>query len=301
MNLRIGSLPYFLTEAFLVRKRSVDITLSFAFLALVSPILLAAAVVILLDSPGPILFRQKRMGRGFREFQLYKLRTMAAGCRGTSITLGKDARITRAGRLLRQFKIDELPQLWNVLRGEMSLVGPRPVIPELTKEYHDAYALLLRVRPGLTDPATLRYANETDILATVSNPLEYFKTVVMRHKLRLSTTYMKNSTFRSDIGCILMTVYMLVLPPVRMRLSRPILASMQPCQSALSASVRRPVVSAERFGGTLALGSPSRTPLSLGMGVGWAERSLNGLRRALRTPDWSDSALAGMESRSAKP
>src|SRR5580698_7657195 len=137
-----------------VVKRLVDIAVSLALLVLASPMLALAALIILVTSPGPVLFRQVRMGRGYRPFEILKLRTMAHAAAGLAYTLGPDPRITPFGKWLRRTKLDELPQLWNVLRGEMSLVGPRPVLPELTAEFRFHYRLVLRARPGLTDPAS---------------------------------------------------------------------------------------------------------------------------------------------------
>ena len=139
-------------------KRCVDVVLAILLLAVTFPLMSPAAALIKLDSEGPVLFCQVRMGRGFRSFRLLKLRTMRMRCDGLMFTLGADRRITRTGRWLRWLKVDELPQLWNVLRGEMSLVGPRPVVPELTVEFKGAYVRLLAVRPGLTDPATISVA-----------------------------------------------------------------------------------------------------------------------------------------------
>lgn len=187
-------------------KRSVDITLAGVLLIVAFPLLVLSAIVIKLDSEGPVIFRQIRVGRRFRPFRLLKLRTMNLREDGPAFTLGVDPRITRAGGWLRRYKVDELPQLWNVLRGDMSLVGPRPVIPELAAEFRMAYQRLLAVRPGLTDPATLKYCRETEILALVSDPLGYFKTVVTPDKLRLSQSYVEQATAWSDLALMLKTV-----------------------------------------------------------------------------------------------
>ncbi len=165
-----------------------------------------AAALIKLDSEGPVLFCQVRMGRGFRSFRLLKLRTMRMRCDGLMFTLGADPRITRTGRWLRWLKVDELPQLWNVLRGEMSLVGPRPVVPELTVEFKGAYVRLLAVRPGLTDPATIKYCREAELLALVPDPLRYFKTVVTPDKLRLSLDYQQRASVWRDLGVLAKTL-----------------------------------------------------------------------------------------------
>ena len=124
---------------------------------------------------------------------------------GTAVTLGADPRITGAGRALRKYKLDELPQLWNVLRGEMSLVGPRPVIPELTREFRTEYERLLTVRPGLTDPATLKYYRECEILAVSADPMKHFKTVVTPDKLQLSAGYLQKATVWSDFRILAQT------------------------------------------------------------------------------------------------
>jgi lipopolysaccharide/colanic/teichoic acid biosynthesis glycosyltransferase len=195
-----------------VLKRSVDIALSGLLLTASLPFLAIAAILIKLDSPGPAIFRQVRTGRGFKRFQLLKLRTMQVDAGGSLYTLGPDPRITRVGRWLRKFKLDELPQLWNVLRGEMSLVGPRPVVPELTAEFPQAYKRLLEVRPGLSDPATLKYCDETEILALVPEPLEYFKTVVTPDKLRTSQAYLERANPWSDLGVMAKTAFALLAP-----------------------------------------------------------------------------------------
>lgn len=187
-------------------KRAVDIALAALLLAASFPLLIVAIVLIKWDSAGPAIFRQMRMGRGFRQFPLLKLRTMRLCNHGLKYTLGADPRITGVGRWLRWLKIDELPQLWNVLRGEMSLVGPRPVIPELALEFRSHYEQLLLVRPGLTDPATLKYCRETQLLASVTEPLGYFKTVVTPDKIRISEAYMKRANGWTDLGVLLRTV-----------------------------------------------------------------------------------------------
>jgi lipopolysaccharide/colanic/teichoic acid biosynthesis glycosyltransferase len=188
-----------------VVKRGVDIALSALLLCLSLPILVLSALIICLSSPGPVLFRQERMGRRFQSFQILKLRTMAYAGAGLAYTLGPDPRITPFGRLLRRTKLDELPQLWNVLRGEMSMVGPRPVLPELTSEFRVHYTLLLRARPGLTDPASLKYSQEARLLATAGDPMHFFKTVVTPDKIELSLEYMESANLWTDAVTLLMT------------------------------------------------------------------------------------------------
>jgi lipopolysaccharide/colanic/teichoic acid biosynthesis glycosyltransferase len=189
-----------------------DIALAGLLLALSLPFLAIAAIIIKLDSEGPVIFRQVRVGRRFRRFQILKLRTMRISCGGSAYTFGADPRITRAGRWLRRFKLDELPQLWNVLRGDMSMVGPRPVVPELAVEFKPTYERLLEARPGLTDPATLKYCRETEMLALVPDPIEYFKTVVTPDKLRISQDYQQRANPWRDLGVIAGTAAALLQP-----------------------------------------------------------------------------------------
>jgi lipopolysaccharide/colanic/teichoic acid biosynthesis glycosyltransferase len=193
-----------------VLKRSVDIALAGVLLIVSLPILAVAAIAIKLDSQGPVLFCQARMGRKFRRFRILKLRTMYAGIQGRAFTVCEDPRVTRTGRWLRWLKVDELPQLWNVIRGEMSLVGPRPVVPELALEFERAYCRLLEVRPGLTDPATLKYCREEAFLVLIPDPLEYFKAVLTPDKLRISAAYLEHANVWSDLGVLAATVLCLV-------------------------------------------------------------------------------------------
>lgn len=186
-------------------KRAVDITFAALLLGAALPLLVLAAIAIRLESCGPVIFRQARMGRGFRQFSIFKLRTMKHSAAGLSYTLGPDARITRVGRLLRRSKVDELPQLWNVLRGDMSIVGPRPVVPELAYEFRDSYRQLLDVRPGLTDPATVKYCRETEILGLAADPLDYFKNVVTPDKIRISRGYLLRANVWTDLAVMTAT------------------------------------------------------------------------------------------------
>jgi len=188
----------------------IDVISAALLLTLSLPLLAIAAILIKLGSDGPVLFRQVRMGRRFRRFQLYKLRTMNLGGNGPAYTLGADPRITRAGHWLRRFKVDELPQLWNVLRGDMSMVGPRPVIPELAFEFGQGYERLLAVRPGLTDPASLKYCYETEILQTVPDAYSYFKSVVTPDKIRISQAYLERANLWTDLVVAIQTALALI-------------------------------------------------------------------------------------------
>jgi lipopolysaccharide/colanic/teichoic acid biosynthesis glycosyltransferase len=207
------------------------------------PVLLLTALVIWMSSPGPVLFRQMRIGRGFSSFEILKLRTMAHAEAGLAYTLGPDPRITPFGRWLRRSKLDELPQLWNVLRGEMSLVGPRPVVPELATEFQIHYEQLLRARPGLTDPASLKYSQETRLLALSPDPMRFFKDVVTPDKIRISLDYMDTANLWTDLATMAMTAVICCLPAMSRlygRLPEPA-ATFGPVRAELSGvAVRRP-------------------------------------------------------------
>jgi lipopolysaccharide/colanic/teichoic acid biosynthesis glycosyltransferase len=195
-----------------VIKRFVDLSIASFLLLLAMPMLLLAALAVVLTSPGPVLFRQTRMGRDYQPFEILKLRTMRHGVEGMAYTLGRDPRITPIGALLRRTKLDELPQLWNVIRGEMSLVGPRPVLPELTYEFREFYIYLLRTRPGLTDPASLKYSQENRLLGQVQDAMGFFKNVVTPDKIRMSLEYMDRATVWTDLKMMAMTAAVCCFP-----------------------------------------------------------------------------------------
>lgn len=195
-----------------VVKRLVDIAVSLALLVVASPVLALAALIILVTSPGPVLFRQVRMGRGYKPFEILKLRTMVHAAAGLAYTLGPDPRITPVGKWLRRTKVDELPQLWNVLWGEMSLVGPRPVLPELTFEFREYYTFLLRARPGLTDPASLKYSQEAQLLAQADDAMRFFKAVVTPDKIHISFEYMSRANLWTDTVTLAMTAMVCCFP-----------------------------------------------------------------------------------------
>lgn len=190
-------------------KRLLDILLSALGLALLALPLLAIALWVKLDSRGPVLFRQQRVGRFGRPFMIHKFRTMAldAPARGPQITVGADPRITRAGQVLRRSKLDELPQLWDVLRGAMSLVGPRPEVPKYVALYPDEMReLLLSVRPGITDLASLQYRDESAVLAAAADPERAYVEQVLPAKLALSSRYVREATLLGDLRLILATL-----------------------------------------------------------------------------------------------
>jgi lipopolysaccharide/colanic/teichoic acid biosynthesis glycosyltransferase len=197
-----------MTAAEVVAKRACDVALSALGLVVLSPVLVLAAAAVGLSSPGPVLFRQTRVGRNFRLFRIVKFRTMVADAadRGGSLSIGDDPRITPVGRVLRRFKLDELPQLLNVLAGDMSLVGPRPEVPEFVERYRDAYARVLRVRPGITDLASLKYHDEAALLAGAPDPAAAYVEVILPDKLRLAEEYVRASSLRLDLTIILRTL-----------------------------------------------------------------------------------------------
>lgn len=187
-------------------RRALDILLSGAGLLLAMPALLVLAAVIRWDSPGSPLFSQIRIGRGGEPFRLLKLRTMRS-VGGSGLTQGtEDPRITRVGRWLRRTKLDELPQLWNVLVGDMSLVGPRPEVPQFVAHYTEAQREVLRARPGLTDPASLRAFDEGAVLSQVEDPDRYYVEVLMPEKVAAQIQYLHARTLRSDLALILRTL-----------------------------------------------------------------------------------------------
>jgi lipopolysaccharide/colanic/teichoic acid biosynthesis glycosyltransferase len=186
-------------------KRCIDIILSSLLLLLLSPVFAAAALMITLDSGGSIIFRQQRVGRNFRRFLIMKFRTMRSDNCGTPITTSGDQRVTRVGSWLRATKIDELPQLVNVLRGEMSLVGPRPEIPEYVELFRDRFQQILQVRPGITDPASIVFRNEEEILSNSPDPLRTYRELILPTKLNLSEQYIRERSLRSDLLTLLKT------------------------------------------------------------------------------------------------
>lgn len=191
-------------------KRFIDILFSCLGLLVLSPLLFLISIIIKLDSRGPALFIQKRIGRGFREFEIYKFRTMVVDAekKGPHITVGGDDRITRTGKFLRKYKIDELPQLVNVLKGDMSFVGPRPEVGKYVKLFKSDYKELLKIRPGITDPASIKYSNEEDVLALSQNQEENYIKNILPAKIKLSLEYIngQNNVF-ADLRLIFKTVF----------------------------------------------------------------------------------------------
>ena len=192
-------------------KRSLDVVASAAGLLLLAPVLAAVALVVRRD--GPVLFRQERVGRGGRTFRIWKFRTMVSGAeaRGAALTVGGDPRITRVGAWLRRTKLDELPQLLNVLRGEMTLVGPRPEVPRYVALYTPEQRRVLELVPGITDPASVRYRDEAGELALAADPQRHYIDVVLPDKIRLNLAYAARATIASDLRILLATLGALTL------------------------------------------------------------------------------------------
>ena len=182
-------------------KRAFDLVLAACGLVLLAPLLAALAVWIKLDSPGPVFFRQERVGRGGTTFRIHKLRTMAhTPLGGAQITVGDDRRITRAGRFVRHYKLDELVQLIDVLKGDMSLVGPRPEVPRYVAQYPAALRdKVLSVRPGITDMASIEYRDESELLARATDPEREYVEVVMPAKLRAAARYVDEMSLATDV------------------------------------------------------------------------------------------------------
>jgi lipopolysaccharide/colanic/teichoic acid biosynthesis glycosyltransferase len=186
-------------------KRLFDIVVSAAALVVLSPLLLLLSAAIVLDSGFPVFFAQQRVGRNFRRFRLWKFRSMRSSSSGPSITIAGDARITRLGRLLRNAKLDEIPQFWNVLRGEMSLVGPRPEVSEYVDAYRERYQNILAVRPGITDLASICFRNEEAILAGSPDPLRDYRERILPIKLDLADKYVQSRSILGDLSILVRT------------------------------------------------------------------------------------------------
>jgi lipopolysaccharide/colanic/teichoic acid biosynthesis glycosyltransferase len=193
-------------------KRLFDIVASGLGLIFLSPLFLVLAVWIKLDSPGPVFYRQVRVGRHNRDFRIFKFRSMRVGAdKGSLVTIGgHDPRITRSGYFIRKFKLDEFPQLINVFRGEMSLVGPRPEVRHYVDYWTPKQMHVLDVRPGITDPASIKYRNENELMEKAEDPERYYIEVIMQEKIKLYLEYVNHHTFWGDIGLIFQTLWSIV-------------------------------------------------------------------------------------------
>ena len=192
-------------------KRCMDVLLSLLGLALLWPLGLAVALAIRLDSPGPVLFRQERVGLHGRPFRIHKFRTMRVGGAGPQVTARGDARITRVGRVLRRYKLDELPQLIDVLQGRMSLVGPRPEVPRYMALYPpEARRAILSERPGITDPASIAFRNEEALLAAAPDAERAYIDTIMPLKQRYYLDYVAHRSLGADLRILLRTAAVLL-------------------------------------------------------------------------------------------
>ena len=189
-------------------RRGFDASVAALGLVVLAPLLAALALAVRLDSGGPVLFRQVRIGRGGTPFRIVKFRTMRTDAEavGGPLTVGSDPRVTRVGRWLRASKLDELPQLWNVVVGDMALVGPRPEVPKFVAMYDARQRRVLSVRPGITDPASIRYRHENRVLAEADDPAEAYLRTVMPEKLEINLAYLERRTLASDLGVIFATL-----------------------------------------------------------------------------------------------
>ena len=187
-------------------KRTFDILASFFGLILLIPLFLVLAALIKLRMPGPVFFCQKRVGRKGREFTIVKFRTMLVNHQGSTISVRGESRITPLGAKLRKYKLDELPELWNVLKGDMSFVGPRPDVAEYYGRLKGEEKKILELRPGITGPASLKYANEEEILASQPDPQLYNDQVIWPDKVRINLEYYEQRSFLGDLSIIFRTI-----------------------------------------------------------------------------------------------
>jgi lipopolysaccharide/colanic/teichoic acid biosynthesis glycosyltransferase len=196
-------------HSYVVAKRVVDVTFSAVVLVCLAPLMAAIAIAVRLDSPGPAIFRHARLGRFGKPFLVYKFRSMRAvrddAPGGLQVTAAGDSRITRVGRFLRRYKLDELPQFANVLKGDMSLVGPRPEVDRYARLYPDEYERILSVRPGLTDFATLEFRHEEELLGRSSDPEDAYQREVLPAKIRLYLRYLDERSLRTDLALLAQT------------------------------------------------------------------------------------------------
>lgn len=195
-------------------KRLFDVLSSAMGLMVLAPVLAAVALAIKMESRGPVFYRGLRAGRHGKPFRIFKFRTMVinAEALGSASTPEDDRRITRVGRILRKVKLDELPQLLNVLRGEMSLVGPRPQVTWAVEQYTAEERTILRVRPGITDPASVRFRNESEILRGSTDPEKDYFEKIHPEKMRLSIEYVQNQSFLLDCKILLQTMLVVAVP-----------------------------------------------------------------------------------------
>jgi len=193
--------------------RFCDGVIAFVGLILSMPLLVLTAMAIRLTSNGPIIFRQTRVGLKGRPFTLFKFRTMHLVNSGLQVTASDDARVTRVGKILRKFKLDELPELWNVLKGDMSFVGPRPEVERYVDLNNPAWQIVLQSRPGITDPVTLKLRNEENLLADIKSDRERFYLEVLQpYKLKGYSDYLHRRSWQSDLHVLYLTAVAVLFP-----------------------------------------------------------------------------------------
>ena len=190
-------------------KRGLDCAVAALGLVLLAPIFVVVALLVKVFSAGPVFYFQDRVGQDGKRFKIVKFRSMFEGAdkRGLAITSSIDRRVTPIGRIIRRFKVDELPQLWNVLKGEMSLVGPRPEVPCYVETYSPAQRRVLTVRPGITDPASIAYRREQELLATQTDPDRYYRDVVLPDKLNRNLEYLDRISLSHDLCLVMLTTF----------------------------------------------------------------------------------------------
>lgn len=194
-----------------MNKRIFDFTASLAGLVLLAPLFLLAALWIKLDSPGPVFFRQQRVGKNGALFNIIKFRTMQDDAHEALLTIGHDRRITEAGKFLRRHKLDEFPQLFNVIKGDMSLVGPRPEVPRYVECYpSDVRSVVLSVAPGITDWASIYYKEENSLLGRAADPEQAYLDTILPAKLKYNLRYVHERSFWNDVRIIFTTLAALV-------------------------------------------------------------------------------------------
>ena len=185
-----------------------DRLVSFVGLLFLWPVLIVVAIMIRIKMPGgPVIFKQKRVGQHGKLFTMYKFRSMTVSHSGSSVSVAGESRITPLGATLRKYKLDELPELWNVLVGDMSFVGPRPDVPGYADKLTGEDRGILKLKPGITGPASLKYRNEEELLATVPDPQEYNDTVIYPDKIKINLYYLNHYSFIDDIKMIVCTVF----------------------------------------------------------------------------------------------